>query len=138
MKDHAPASLRLHRTSIRDGVWEGLLTRVGEGEGVPVIELCHRDAPVSVAELTERGEEAWSVRVPIPSAALSDGVQTFTLVDQSTGLMLDSFAVSLGEPLQDDIRAEIDLLRAELDLLKRAFRRHCAEASASGADFPTD
>jgi hypothetical protein len=29
--------------------------------------------------------------------------------------------------LDEDIRAEVDLLRAELDLLKRAFRRHCSE-----------
>ena len=34
-----------------------------------------------------------------------------------------------GEPLGDDIRAEVELLRAELDMLKRAFRRHCLETS---------
>jgi hypothetical protein len=32
-------------------------------------------------------------------------------------------------PLEEDIRAEVSLLRAELDLLKRAFRRHCAETA---------
>jgi hypothetical protein len=29
--------------------------------------------------------------------------------------------------MEDDLRAEVDLLRAELDMLKRAFRRHCLE-----------
>jgi hypothetical protein len=32
--------------------------------------------------------------------------------------------------MEEDIRAELDLLRAELDLLKRAFRRHCVETAA--------
>ena len=32
-----------------------------------------------------------------------------------------------GEPVEDDLRGEIDLLRAELDMLKRAFRRHCID-----------
>lgn len=127
MKDVGLSTLRLQRTAIRDGVWQGQLTRVGPGDGEPQIELCHRDAPVGLAEVTGRSENAWHVRVPIPGGSLSEGVQTFTLVDQSTGLALDSFTVSLGEPLGDDIRAEMDLLRAELDLLKRAFRRHCAD-----------
>ena len=126
MRDAGVASLRLQRTAIRDGVWEGLLTRVGEGDGTPRVDLCLRDAAVGEAELQARSEGTWTVRVPIPAAALGDGVQTFTLVDRDGGLPLDSFAVSLGEPLGDDIRAEVDLLRAELDLLKRAFRRHCA------------
>jgi hypothetical protein len=38
-----------------------------------------------------------------------------------------AFAIVTGEPLDDDIRAELDLLRAELEMLKRAFRRHCLE-----------
>jgi hypothetical protein len=31
--------------------------------------------------------------------------------------------------MEDDLRAEVDLLRAELDMLKRAFRRHCLETA---------
>ena len=34
-----------------------------------------------------------------------------------------------GVAMEDDVRAEIDLLRAELDMLKRAFRRHCLETT---------
>jgi len=127
VKDVGLASLRLQRTAIRDGVWQGLLTRVGPGDGTPEVDLCHRDLPVGAADVTARSETSWAVSVPVPAGSLADGVQTFTLVDRATGLALDSFMVSLGETLGDDIRAEVDLLRAELDLLKRAFRRHCAE-----------
>jgi len=127
VKDTGTSALRLTRTAIREGVWQGRLVRSGPGEGTPVIDLCLRDAPLAEAEVTEAGESGWTVRVPIPAGSLGDGVQTYTLVDRSSGLALDSFAVSLGEALDDDLRAEIDLLRAELDLLKRAFRRHCTE-----------
>ncbi|MFZ5749697.1 MAG: hypothetical protein ACOY5U_01375 [Pseudomonadota bacterium] len=48
------------------------------------------------------------------------------LVDGSGGT-LASFVVIGGAPVEADLRAEVELLRAELDLLKRAFRRHCAE-----------
>jgi len=127
VKDMGLSGLRLQRTAVREGVWEGLLTRVGPGEGPPRIDICHRDVPLGEAEVTARSDTSFTVRVPVPVNSLADGVQTFVLVDRETGLMLDSFAVSLGEPLGGDIRAEMDLLRAELDLLKRAFRRHCAE-----------
>ena len=44
-----------------------------------------------------------------------------------TDARLASFTVVMGQPLDEDIRAEMALLRAELDMLKRAFRRHCVE-----------
>lgn len=127
MKDTGFASLSLHRLAIRGGVWEGRLTRTGGETGEPHVLLCHRNETIARAELRPEGDEAWSVRVAIPSESLTDGVQTFVLVDAESGLRLDSFAVSLGEALADDIHAELDLLRAELDLLKRAFRRRFAD-----------
>ena len=126
MKDTGLSSCRLTPTAIRAGVWEGSLRIPDPDAPVPVIDLCLGGKRLAEAELSEAGAGTWAVRVQVPSEALSDGVQTFTLVDRDTGLMLESFAVSLGEPLDADLRAEIDLLRAELDLLKRAFRRHCA------------
>jgi len=53
---------------------------------------------------------------------LSDGLQTVVL--QADGEVLTKVTILAGAPLQDDLRAEIGLLRAELDLLKRAFQRH--------------
>ena len=64
-----------------------------------------------------------------PRALISDGLQSFVISNPDTGETLESFAILAGDALADDIRAEIGLLRAELDMLKRAFRRHCAETA---------
>ena len=71
----------------------------------------------------------WNVKIAIPPDLLSEGVQTFMIWDAATDEKLGSFTVVTGEPLEDDIRGEVDLLRAELDMLKRAFRRHCVETA---------
>jgi hypothetical protein len=76
---------------------------------------------------TPLGEGRWSLRLVLPADLLTDGVQTVVIRDRASGARLDSFAIVCGSPLDDDLRAEIDLLRAELELLKRAFRRHVAE-----------
>ena len=87
------------------------------------------DRPVEGVELTELDPEqgSWTLRVPIPSEAVADGVQTFVISDGESGEKLASFSLIAGAPAADDIRVEIELLRAELDMLKRAFRRHCLE-----------
>ena len=48
---------------------------------------------------------------------------------QAGGEVLASFTLVAGVPLEEDLRAEISLLRAELDLLKKAFRRHVTETA---------
>ena len=116
----------LTRTRIRAGVWEGVLTGAGNA---PRIEAQHLGLPVpglSVTPLPDRpGDHA--VRLPIPAALLSDGVQTFVLRDAVSETVLAHFTIVTGVALEQDIRAEVDLMRAELDMLKRAFRRHCLE-----------
>ena len=67
----------------------------------------------------------FTLRVPIPAWALNEGVQTFVV--QAGGERLAQFTLIAGQPLEEDIRAEVSLLRAELDLLKRAFQRHLRE-----------
>ncbi len=120
------ADLILTKTRIRAGVWEGVLTGAG---AAPAVQVILQDTVLDGITLTpvegRAGEHA--VRVPIPSDVLSEGVQTFILRDQVSGEKLGHFTVITGVALEDDIRAEIDLLRAELDMLKRAFRRHCLE-----------
>jgi hypothetical protein len=120
------ADLILTKTRIRAGVWEGVLTGAG---AAPALQVILQDAVLDGVTLTpvegRAGEHA--VRVPIPAEVLSEGVQTFILRDQTSGEKLGHFTVITGVALEDDIRAEIDLLRAELDMLKRAFRRHCLE-----------
>lgn len=126
MSDLTLTPIRLHR-----GIWEGSLVRTGDSTTPPDIAVTHREQPldgVTVTPDTARPGQ-WSLRVPVPPAALSDGVQTFLIHDRAVDVQLGAFAIALGDVLDGDIRAEIELLRAELDMLKRAFRRHCVETA---------
>lgn len=118
----------LTKTRLFEGVWEGVLTRSGNSTLPPELLVTHLDRPVPNVTLSEaRTENEWLLKVPIPSYLLSDGVQTFLILDARSDEVLDKFSLICGEPLDHDLRAEVDLLRAELDMLKRAFRRHCVE-----------
>ena len=118
--------ITLTQTSIADGWWEGVLS--GTDDELPV-EAWHQDRRIEGVEVTQlAGKSGWAVRVPIAASALSEGVQTVLLKVGED--VLASFTIVAGVPLEEDLRAEISLLRAELDLLKRAFRRHCAETAS--------
>ena len=122
-----PTGLVLTQTRIAGGVWEGVLT--GADAAPPVIDAQHQGqvlAGVQVAPIPGKSGQ-FAVRLPIPSAILSEGVQTVLLL--SGGTLLAQFSLIAGAPLDGDLRAEISLLRAELDLLKRAFQRHCTETA---------
>lgn len=119
----------LTKARIRAGVWEGVLVASSDENVQPQIEVTHLDRPLDGVEATEDPEmkNLWQLRVPIPPELLSDGVQTFIVRDAKSDTTLDRFSIITGQPMEDDIRAEVDLLRAELDMLKKAFRRHCLE-----------
>lgn len=119
--------VKLTRTRIRAGVWEGVLS----GTDSPALEVRHLETVVpglAVTAIPDRPGE-WAVRLPIPADRLGEGVQTFLFRDRDTGETLQHFTVITGVAMEDDLRAEVDLLRAELDMLKRAFRRHCVETA---------
>ncbi|MCI2399497.1 hypothetical protein [Aliiroseovarius subalbicans] len=122
------SELTLTKTRIQAGFWEGVLTVSGE-QIQPQIEVTHLTQVLDGVDVSEdaSAEGRFTVRVPIPVDLLTDGVQTFVISDRDSGERLESFSVITGQPMEDDIRAEVDLLRAELDMLKRAFRRHCLE-----------
>lgn len=124
------SQFELMETRLTNGVWEGVLTRGEPGDAAPDIQVLHRDQPVAGVSVTP-GPDAgmWSVKVPVPTYAIADGVHTFSITDASVGEELAHFTLMAGDVLADDIRAEIELLRAELDMLKRAFRRHCVETT---------
>ena len=119
----------LTKTRIQAGVYEGLLESLGSKTDIPRLEMHHLGALVGtvqvVADTTKDG--VWAVSVDIPASLLTDGVQAFSIIESTSKDTLDSFTILTGEPLEDDIRAEVALLRAELDMLKKAFRRHCVE-----------
>ena len=122
------AEMQLTKTRIQAGVWEGVLTGA---EMVPDIEVSHLAKPVAGATVREDPDVAgrYFVRVPIPVELLSEGVQTFVIVNKADDERLAAFTIVTGQPLDEDFRTEVDLLRAELDMLKRAFRRHCVETT---------
>jgi hypothetical protein len=118
----------LTKTRIRAGVWEGILTGVA---GQPKLEVLLLEQPITGVTVTEAEglAGAWAVRVPIPANTLNEGVQTFLIRTAGSADTLAHFTVITGVAMEDDVRAEIDLLRAELDMLKRAFRRHCLDTA---------
>ncbi len=120
----------LTKVRLIEGTWEGLLQYSGDDIAKePDIEVIHHQEVLKnldIKKVIDR-EGAWSIRVPVPVECLSDGVQTFLIRDKQSSETLNKFAIVAGEPLEDDIRAEVTLLREELDMLKRAFRRHCLE-----------
>ena len=121
--------LVLTKTKMRQGVWEGLLTGAAKGT-LPKVSVTHQGTEVPDVTVTGlEGDAGHALRIPIPSEAVADGMQTLVIVDADTEAQLGSITLIAGEALGDDMRVEVDLLRAELDMLKRAFRRHCLETS---------
>lgn len=126
------AETKLTKTAIRAGIWHGRAMREdGADTPAPRLSAWHLETRLPEVEVhpAKDGPGLWEVQLPIPAGLLSDGVQTVLIRDEATGETLDSFTLVTGEPLERDIRAEIDLLRAELDMLKKAFRRHCVETA---------
>ena len=119
--------VRLTRAAIRDGVWRGELEATGEAP--PQIAVTHRGETLRGVGLEDAGEGRYLLNVPIPVELLSDGVQTFVITDTANDTRLGSFAIVAGRPADDDLLAEVALLREELDMLKSAFRRHCLETA---------
>ncbi|MCB2093222.1 MAG: hypothetical protein H6901_04965 [Rhodobacteraceae bacterium] len=117
---------RVAGARIRAGYWEA---EISTGSGaIPDIEILHLEKPLENVTVGESAVDgSWPVSAPIPAKLLSDGVQTFVVRDRKSGARLSHFTIVTGTPLEDDIRAELDLLRAELDMLKKAFRRHCLD-----------
>ncbi len=114
----------LTRTRFENGIWQGHL----HAQTQPDIQVLYRGEDVEGVTLSDT-EDGWTVTIPVPVAALSDGVHSFVISERATARKLGDFTVISGEPAADDLRAEVELLRGELDMLKRAFRRICREPS---------
>jgi hypothetical protein len=116
---------KLIQVRFQAGRYEGVMTA-----SEPVaIEAVHMGKVVAVADVTadptRHGD--YRVAVDLPAAVMGDGVQMVALRSTGDGTVLGRIALMAGAALDEDIRAELVLLREELEMLKRAFRRHCAE-----------
>lgn len=113
----------LTKTRLRAGIWEGVLS--GVGPDAPVLTLRHNADILPGLEVSATDDGAWHVKAAIPADRISDDLQTFTITAADDTTVLAHFVVFAGETIDNELRADLDLLRAELDLLKRAFRKHC-------------
>ena len=123
------SDFEVERTRLFAGSFEAVVRDVS-GEGKPPSVIVTHQGEVIAHELSADPARTgqWNLRLPVPVERLSDGVQVFLVRDADTGERLAAFTLLSGEPLEDDIRAELELLRAELDMLKRAFRQHCRDS----------
>lgn len=118
-------AIRITKTRLRSGVWEGLMDGA---DGQPDIAVTFLGRGIEGVELAGTDVEGrFSIRIPLPQEMLSDGVHTALITASETDETLEVITVIAGDALNEDIRSEVHLLRAELDMLKSAFRRHCVE-----------
>ena len=114
---------------LKAGTWSGLLRRAAPPGR---IDLIHMGETVAEARISPAGEGVWRIEAALPPDRLSEGVQSFMLVAGAAGEgdeggeRIAGLSIVAGQPLESDLRAEIELIRAELDLLKREFRRLAA------------
>lgn len=111
------------------GTWSGVLTAQ---EQPGRVFLAHHGELIALATLEAGDAGVWKVAVKLPAEILSEGVITVTMIADSgegQGPVLPDaehlahLSLIAGAPLDNDLAAEIDLLRGELELLKREFRR---------------
>lgn len=120
--------LTLTKTRMLEGVWQGILTGAGDTE--PKITVTHEQRSVPDFKLVRNDkDDHWLLSIPVPAAAIADGIQVIMVTDRTTDEMISQIVIIADDITGGDLHAEMDLLRAELDMLKRAFRRHCLETS---------
>ncbi len=121
------STLSLQKIRFQNGQWEGIIH--GAAEGQPDVQVRFQDHPLETLILEQMEDDTqWSLHFEVPQSALQDGVHCFLIHDMTEDLTLGHFNLFIDEPIADDLRTEIELLRAELDMLKQMFRRHCRES----------
>lgn len=115
----------LTRVRLQGGRYEGLYS----GSPEAGLEALHEGEVIAKATFLPDDSASGRLRVvlDLPSAIIGEGFQVVALRSTHSGEVLDRITVMAGAPLDEDIRAEVALLRDELEMLKRAFRRHASE-----------
>ncbi|SPJ23060.1 hypothetical protein [Palleronia abyssalis] len=110
-------------STLEAGVWS---LRLEGASQAPKLEASHAHRTIPDVTVTEE-DGAILVRVDLPPAVLSDGLQSVHLMEKKSGVVLASLHVAAGRTVSQDLATELALLRDEVDLLKRVFRRHFAD-----------
>ncbi|WP_265502120.1 hypothetical protein [Paracoccus beibuensis] len=117
---------------LRGGVWRGCLR--GTQAPARVVLVQHGEIMAEVVPVAD-GPDAWHVELGLPAEVLTSGVQTLLLKAEEgargeglrpDGRVLARLVLLAGQPLDEDLMAEIATLRAELELVKRELRRFAA------------
>lgn len=120
---------RFESLGLKGGIWQGVVRRE---QPFGRVIMTHMGEAVALAEVAPDGEKSWRIAVALPAERLFEGVQTFLLFeDQGEGLeppqpsakRLASLPMMAGGALDEDLLAEMSLLRSEVDMLKRELRR---------------
>lgn len=114
--------------AFRAGRWWGQFA----AEAAPVVAVTLNGLPLEGVSVAPLAEGRWEVGFAVPPEALATGVQSFVIADAPSGRRLTVATILTGLPIEDDIRAEIGLLRAELELVKRSLRRIAAGPEGDG------
>lgn len=109
----------IEQSQFRHGHWTGRL-RAGSA---PKLSVSLHGEPLQGVSVEPAGEGLWQIGFAVPPAALSDGAHSFLIDDAETGQRLGVATIIAGVGLEEDLRAELDVIRAELDMLKRTLRR---------------
>ncbi|MEF9605250.1 hypothetical protein O4J55_24165 [Paracoccus sp. PXZ] len=118
---------------LKGGFWQGVLHRHAQPGR---LVLVHMGSRVAEARVTAETEGRWRVAAAIPAERLSDGAQSFLLLEdqeaegeppQPGARHLASLTLVAGDVLDGDLHAELSLMRSELELLKKELRRLAAE-----------
>lgn len=136
------SGMTLVKTQLRGGLWEGLLACGPDTPAPPRLVVFHPGGeienftlqPVPPEAGGHDGAEAYLLRIPLGTELITDGVHLVTIAERASGAVLGRITVAADAEADEDLRAELRLLRAELDLLKRAFRRHCVETASERAE----
>ena len=100
---------RLNKKNIISGKYTGILRARGEGNPTPALEMIHLVNVVGQVHVEPVGADwdNWEVTAEIPQEFLMDGVQKLLFVLGGQTEILDRFSIITGEPLEEDLRAEI-------------------------------
>ena len=122
-------TLKVQELEFHNGLWLGLISGVDPGsDHLPVLDVSLHGEPVDAVQVVRSQDtDDLHLHIPIPPLAVGSGVHSFVITEHKGAEILARFTLVGGDLVDQDLRAEIDLLKAELDLLKRAFRLHCSQ-----------
>ncbi|MGB1426130.1 MAG: hypothetical protein ACPG6T_06550 [Paracoccaceae bacterium] len=122
-------TLEITQIKFSHGVWQGLISGAAPGtDHLPKFDVTLHEEPVDAVQVIRTQDtDELHLQITIPPSAVGSGVHSFVITEHQSLDVLARFTLIGGDLAEQDLRAEIDILKAELELLKRAFRRHCVE-----------